>query len=769
MASYTVEIRYTGGAKNQSCVFFYQNSSTGVGNTVSNPLDLQVGDTVTFTATNASGPGYVTVSGLAIFTDNSNFSIAWPNYTGSLSVTETRTVAGGNSTVDTVTATHSGAGGAADTFHFERQIDSTPDGFISGGWKGAASSYNTFYYASFDSNVTASTTSVGTYTVAGLSTGASVSISLALTSGYTATDADFSVNGVTWYAPGTTGVTVSNGDVIRWRVKSSSNSATWASYTLTIGTVSRDLRIKTTPDRTPNNFSFTDQTDVNLNSTITSNLVNITGIDSGTPVSVSNGEVQVGTNSFTSLFPPSINNNETLRVRHTSSSSNNTSVTTSVTVGTMTRTFTSTTIGASAPVVNNTQSGASGNVTTYLPSFQHEISLSQQGQGGTLEYNVTVGSAGGGVAPTTPPTSGWNTSPYVTVYRGRRHHFWARRSSTLVDRTDTNIYVPYIYGGGAFTITPSNRDVTSSTTSTTFNINYTAGTNLSSNHIVDLIVDTTATTLILGSRSGAGTITVNSSTSGWPGQGNTTSFYGWSSLPTSLGGNGTKYKNTSTLSTINFPDTDPSNPVLRKADGTYSISETGASTSTYYYRKFDTEGVSSGTNITWTASGDGRLSTSQYGTYSTTVTRQLNQTAWLRLQSSANAGTTKSSTVSTTGASATFTVTTAGSGGGTGSGGGGTADYGLLVNNGNGNEILGPTHRALGQIHSDSTGSISNGSSATLSAPGMTTSNGSEVVVVMPASLAASANITITRGTNQFTLSNGSGQTINTTYYVIRV
>ena len=76
----------------------------------------------------------------------------------------------------------------------------------------------------------------------------------------------------------------------------------------------------------------------------------------------------------------------------------------------------------------------------------------------------------------------------------------------------------------------------------------------------------------------------------------------------------------------------------------------------------------------------------------------------------------KTSTVSTTGASATFTVTTAGSGGSTGSGGGGTADYGLLVNNGNGNEILGPTHRSLGIIHSGSTGSISNGSSATLSA-----------------------------------------------------
>lgn len=773
MASYTVEIRYSGGAKNQSCVFFYQNSNTGTGTTSSNPLDLEIGDTVVFTATNATGPGYVTVSGLAIFTDNSNFSIAWPNYTGSLPVSVTRTVASGGNTADTVTATHSGAGATSDNFYFERQIDDTPDGFISGNWAGAATSFNTFYYASFDANVTASPTSVGTYTVAGLSSGASVSISLALTSGFTATDADFSVNGATWYGPGTTGITVSNGDVIRWRVKSSSNSLTWASYTLTIGSVSKDLRIRTAADRTPNDFSFTTQTDVNLSSTITSNFVNIAGIDNGTTISVSNGEMQIGTGSWQgSLFSDTIDNNETLRLRHTSSSSNSTSVTTSVTVGTLTRTFTSTTVAASAPVVNNTQSGASGNVTTFTSSFQHEISLSQQGQGGTLEYNITIGDSSGGVASTTAPTTGWSTSPYVTVYRGRRHHFWARRSSTLIDRTDTNIYVPYIYGGGAFTISPSNRDVTGSTTSTTFDINYTTGTNLSSNHIIDLIVDTTATTIILGSRTGAGTIAISSSTTGWPSAGNTTGFYGWTRLPTALGGNNVRYQNTSAYATISYAaDTTPDTPVLKKSDGTTSSSETNASTSTYYYRKFTTEGVTAGSSITWNASGEALLAVSQYGTYSSSITRQLNETGWIRIQSSSNAGTTFTGTVShTTGASATFTVTTAGAGGSTGSGGGGTADYGLLVNNGNGDEILGPTHRSLGIIHSGPTGSISNGSSATLSAPGMTADNGSEVVIILPASFSASVgnNITFTRGTNQFTLTNNSGSTVNTTYYIVR-
>jgi len=767
MASFTVYVDSKGG-KGAFCNFAYPTTTTfsGTGHVSSNPLDINIGDTVTFDATPSSIPGYVTISGLGIFTSNTDFIISAPaNSTYPTSVT--RTVATGLGGVDTVTATHSS--NQSDTFHFNRLIDNTPSGFISGNWHGAAPLFDTFYYASFDSSVTASATSVGTYTVAGITSGASVPISLALNSGYTATDADFSVNGGAYYGPGTSGITVSNGDVIRWRVRSSSSSLTAASYKLTIGSVTRELRITTGADRTPNDFSFTSQTNVNPNSTITSNFVNIIGIDNGTTVSVSNGQVQVGTSTFTSGFPPAINNNETLRVRHTSSSSNSTSVTTSVTVGTMTRTFTSTTVGASAPVVNNSQSFAS-NASTFSPTFQHEIALSQQGQGGTLEYNVTIGDSSGGPAPTTAPTTGWSTSPYVTVFRGRRHNFWARRSSTLIDRTDINILVPYIYGGGAFTISPSNRDITGATTSVTFDINYVTGTNLSSNHIIELIVDTTGT-IILGSRTGEGSITVNSTTTGWPSQGNTTTFYVWTRLPINKGGNNVRYQNTSAIATISYADDEPNNPVLKKADGTVSSSEAGASTSTFFYRQYNTEGVTSGTNVTWTASGDGRLSTSQFGTYGTSVTRQLNQTAWLRLQSSTNAGTTKSTTVSATGASATFDVTTAGSGGSTGSGGGGSAEYGLLVRNNNGTTILSPTSRSLGQIHSGSTGNISNGSSATLSAPGLTPNNNSEVVIVLPASFLASIGdkITFTRGTNEFTLTNNSGSALNTTYYIIRV
>jgi len=119
-------------------------------------------------------------------------------------------------------------------------LDNTPENFVSGGWVGAASLLNTYYYASFQSGVTGSSSTVGTYTVGSVSPG--TSISLALVSGYTATASAYSINGAAWR---TASSTVSNGDVIRWRLLSSSNASTTARYKLTIGTVGRTFSVAT--------------------------------------------------------------------------------------------------------------------------------------------------------------------------------------------------------------------------------------------------------------------------------------------------------------------------------------------------------------------------------------------------------------------------------------------------------------------------------------------------------------------------------------------
>lgn len=119
--------------------------------------------------------------------------------------------------------------------------DNTPENFVSGGWVGAGAT-STYYYASFNTSVTASSSSVGTYTVGNVTPG--TSISLALNTG-PATAAAYSINGNTGTGWITSSNTVSNGDVIRWRVFSSSSASTTVRYRLTIGTVGKTFSVAT--------------------------------------------------------------------------------------------------------------------------------------------------------------------------------------------------------------------------------------------------------------------------------------------------------------------------------------------------------------------------------------------------------------------------------------------------------------------------------------------------------------------------------------------
>jgi hypothetical protein len=98
----------------------------------------------------------------------------------------------------------------------------------------------------------------------------------------------------------------------------------------------------TATDTTPNGFTFTDQTNVALASTITSAAVTITGISSPTLCTATNGTVDKNS-SGTFASSQTVANNETIRARHTSSVSNSTAVNTPVSCGGVSDTFTSTT------------------------------------------------------------------------------------------------------------------------------------------------------------------------------------------------------------------------------------------------------------------------------------------------------------------------------------------------------------------------------------------------------------------------------------------
>ncbi len=153
----------------------------------------------------------------------------------------------------------------------------------------------------------------------------------------------------------TTG-TVTNGDTVQVRHTSSGSFSTTTDTVLTIGGVSNTFTSTTLAiDTTPDAFSFTDQTDVGRSTTITSNAITVSGINSAAAISVSNGEYRINNGNFTSTTG-TVANGDTVQVRHTSSGSFSTTTDTVLTIGGVSDTLTSTTLpddAGSADVVSS--------------------------------------------------------------------------------------------------------------------------------------------------------------------------------------------------------------------------------------------------------------------------------------------------------------------------------------------------------------------------------------------------------------------------------
>ena len=95
-------------------------------------------------------------------------------------------------------------------------------------------------------------------------------------------------------------------------------------------------------DTTPDAFSFTDLTGQALSTLVESNAINVAGINAAAAISVSGGEYQIGSGSWTSAAG-TVTNGQTVKVRHTTSASNGTATNTVLTIGGVADTFTSTT------------------------------------------------------------------------------------------------------------------------------------------------------------------------------------------------------------------------------------------------------------------------------------------------------------------------------------------------------------------------------------------------------------------------------------------
>ena len=105
-------------------------------------------------------------------------------------------------------------------------------------------------------------------------------------------------------------------------------------------------------DRTPNPFSFTDQTGVALSTLIISNTITVTGINAGTSISISGGQYSRNNGTFTTSQGTAYNG-DSIRVRHTSATVNNTTTNTVLTIGGVKDTFSSTTLANAADTTPN--------------------------------------------------------------------------------------------------------------------------------------------------------------------------------------------------------------------------------------------------------------------------------------------------------------------------------------------------------------------------------------------------------------------------------
>ena len=150
----------------------------------------------------------------------------------------------------------------------------------------------------------------------------------------TVTNGDFRINGGSWVTSGNINVN----DTLQLRLLSSTEPGGEVETTVTIGNLplnqlSDDWKVVTTTagDIDPDAFSFIDQVDQPPNTLVNSNVVQIFGITSPSPIAISGGEMQINGGPW--VTSGSINNGETLRLRITTSASLGTPVSISITVG----------------------------------------------------------------------------------------------------------------------------------------------------------------------------------------------------------------------------------------------------------------------------------------------------------------------------------------------------------------------------------------------------------------------------------------------------
>jgi sugar lactone lactonase YvrE len=149
---------------------------------------------------------------------------------------------------------------------------------------------------------------------------------------------------------------ISSGNTVAVRLVASSTAGATVTATLTVSTVSAAFTV-TTSATSVNPFSFTPQVNVPLSTPIVSNSATITGITTSVPISVAGAQYKVNAGAFTATAG-TVNNNDVVSMRLTSSGSYSTPVSGNLTVSQFSTGFTVTTMARPDPTVSHGFSSA---------------------------------------------------------------------------------------------------------------------------------------------------------------------------------------------------------------------------------------------------------------------------------------------------------------------------------------------------------------------------------------------------------------------------
>jgi hypothetical protein len=154
-------------------------------------------------------------------------------------------------------------------------------------------------------------------------------------------------------------------DVVAAYRTASTTTTTTTTTTSTSGTTTT-----TTVTGTPNQFTFTDQAGVTLNTVITSNEITVSGITFAVSVSITGGTYSINGGSYTNTNG-TVNNGDKVTVQQTSSESYSTKTDATLNIGGITDTFSVTTLPEPAAVSGD--SGGGGGCFIATAAFGSEL------------------------------------------------------------------------------------------------------------------------------------------------------------------------------------------------------------------------------------------------------------------------------------------------------------------------------------------------------------------------------------------------------------